>query len=78
MVSKLDEMLDSIKEGYKDDAFYIQVTNTAMKGWQKMDDLWYIGDCLLIPHVSNLHETLFHLAHDTLGHFGADKSYTSL
>ena len=40
--------------------------------------LWYIGDRLLIPRVTTLRETLFHLAHDTLGHFGADKSYASL
>jgi len=49
-----------------------------MKGWQQLNGLWYIGNRLLIPCVSDLRETLFQLAHDTLGHFGADKSYALL
>ena len=46
-----------------------------MKGWQQINGLWYIGDRLLIPRVT---KNLFKLAHDTLGHLGADKSYVSL
>ena len=38
----------------------------------------YIGDCLLIPRVADIRENLFRLAHDSLGHFGADKSYAAL
>jgi hypothetical protein len=49
-----------------------------MKGWQKRDGLWFLGSRLLIPCVDNLQETLFTLAHDALGHFGADKSYAAL
>jgi len=49
-----------------------------MAGWRQSNGLWYIGDCLLIPRVTAVRETLFRLAHDTLGHFGADKSYASL
>lgn len=71
-------ILESIKLGYKEDAFCIRVATTAMKGWQKVNGLWYIGDRLLVPRVSDLRETLFRLAHDALGHFGADKSYASL
>ena len=49
-----------------------------MNGWRKSNDLWYVGDWLLIPRVGNVREILFHLAHDTLGHFSADKSYAAL
>ena len=39
---------------------------------------WYVGDRLIIPRTGSLHETLFQLAHDVLGHFGFDKTYGSL
>ena len=39
------------------------------------NNLWYIGDHLLIPCFGIIQEYLFHLAHDTAGHFRADKSY---
>ena len=32
----------------------------------------------MIPRTGDVCENLFCLAHDTLGHFGADKSYTNL
>jgi len=54
------------------------VAASSMAGWRQSNGLWYIGDCLLIPRVTAVRETLFRLAHDTLGHFGADKSYASL
>ncbi len=45
---------------------------------REVNGLWYIGDRLLIPRTGNIHEQLFRLAHDSLGHFGADKAYGSL
>ena len=48
-----------------------------MKGWQLINGLWYIGHWLLIPRVTDICENLFRLAHDALGHFGADKSYAA-
>ena len=33
---------------------------------------------MIIPRTGNLHETLFILAHDVLGHFEFDKTYRSL
>ena len=44
----------------------------------KNNNFWFIGDWLVIPDVKNVKETLFHLTHNTLGHFGSDKSYSSL
>ena len=71
-------ILAKIKAGYVDDEFCKHVAATKMKGWQQINGLWYIGDRLLIPHVTDIRENLFRLAHDTLGHFGADKSYASI
>jgi len=71
-------ILAKVKAGYLTDEFCIRVASSSMKGWHQSNGLWYIGDRLLIPRVSDLRETLFQLAHDTLGHFGADKSYASL
>ena len=50
----------------------------GMPGIQLMNGLWYVGSRLIIPHVGDVRETLFHLAHDVLGHFGFDKTYGSL
>jgi RNase H-like domain found in reverse transcriptase/Reverse transcriptase (RNA-dependent DNA polymerase)/Integrase zinc binding domain len=73
-----NNILKMIRDGYEEDEFCKRVASSNMKGWTLSNGLWYIGDRLLIPRVTSLHETLFHLAHDTLGHFGADKSYASL
>ena len=43
------DIFNKIKAGYLEDEFCICVAKTAMKGWTKINDSWYIGDCLLIP-----------------------------
>jgi hypothetical protein len=40
--------------------------------------LWYIGDWLLVPQFCTIWEDLFWPAHNTSGHFGANKSYSTL
>lgn len=77
-ISTDQEILTMIKDGYREDEFCKRVATTNMTGWRQSNGLWYIGDRLLIPRVTSIRETLFRLAHDTLGHFGADKSYASL
>jgi hypothetical protein len=67
-----------IQESYCEEEFYKWVATMHMTGWRQSNGLWYIGDCLLIPRVTVIHETLFCLVHDMLGHFGADKLYASL
>ena len=71
-------ILESIKEGYKSNNFCIDLAQNGVPGAQLINNLWYIGDCLMIPRTGDVHENLFHLAHDTLGHFSADKSYANL
>ena len=73
-------VLADIIQGYKLDTFCKKVVESGsnMKGVRESNGLWYIGDRLLIPRVADIRENLFRLAHDCLGHFGANKSYTSL
>lgn len=37
-------------------------------------EILYLNERLVIPRKAHLCETIFHLAHDSLGHFGTDKS----
>jgi hypothetical protein len=73
-------ILCSIQEGYAKDDFCQKIISTAPTtlGISTSNGLWYIGDRLLIPRTSTLREDLFRLAHDTTGHFGADKCYATL
>jgi len=73
-------VLRTIQEGYNTDDFCKKVIATvgSMKGISQANGLWYIGDRLLIPRASSIQEDLFRLAHDSSGHFGADKSYATL
>jgi hypothetical protein len=73
-------ILCGIQDGYLEDEFCKKVMDPVfhMKGISSTNGLWYIGDCLIVPRVNNICKQLFHLAHDTSGHFGADKSYAAL
>ena len=77
-----DTLLAQIKQGYETDEFCIKLrTNLfSMKGnrVREADGLLYRDDHLIIPAVPRLRETLYHLAHDSLGHFGTEKSYKAL
>ena len=42
------------------------------------DGLWFLGDRLIIPADCGMHEQIFRLAHDTLGHFGFHKTYENI
>jgi len=49
-----------------------------MKAIKKVNGLWYVSDRLVIPQHGDIQDNLFHLAHDALGYFGADKCYATL
>jgi hypothetical protein len=80
MISADECFLKDVREGYKHDEFCQKLSSMdiSMPGIHFVNDLWYLGDRLVIPRYSTLHEDLFRLAHDSLGHFGADKSYASI
>ena len=80
-ISADKHLLQKIRGGYANDKW---IQNTLLKakdgmpGIQLTNGLWYVGNRLIIPHVGDIRETLFHLTHDVLGHFGFDKTYGSL
>jgi hypothetical protein len=69
------DILERIKARYLENEFCKCITAMSMKGWQLINGLWYIGQHL---HVTDIHENIFKMAHNCLGHFGLDKSYASL
>jgi Integrase zinc binding domain len=73
--------LDEIKTSYQEDNWITKTlveARPSLLGIKLVNGLWYVGDRLVIPHIGNVCETLFQLAHDVLGHFGFDKTYASL
>jgi hypothetical protein len=79
-ISTHADVLAEIKEGYKKDKFCSQLMEDGKStlGVREVNGLWYIGSRLLVPRTGSVRETLFRLAHDGAGHFGADKSYAAL
>ena len=69
-------ILRTIQDGYKLDEFCKKLISSAptTQGIHTANGLWYISDRLLIPRYGTIREDLFRLAHNTSGHFGADKS----
>ena len=49
-----------------------------VSGISARDGLLYVGDRLVIPRAADLREAVFRLAHDSLGHFGGEKSYLAI
>jgi hypothetical protein len=79
-ISADESFLNDVREGYKHDAFCQKLCSvgTSMPGVRTQHGLWYLGDRLIIPRFNTLREDLFRLAHDSLGHFGAEKSYANI
>lgn len=71
--------LQKIRDGYKSDPWCKKLRDAGtMVGYREENGLMYVGDRLIIPRSKDLRENLFHLAHDSLGHFGFEKSYATL
>ena len=71
--------LDDVRNGYTTDSWCVKLrTLVGQMGISERNGLLYIADRLVVPDVARLRESLFHLAHDALGHFGFDKSYAAL
>ncbi|KZP19163.1 hypothetical protein FIBSPDRAFT_676320, partial [Athelia psychrophila] len=47
-------VLEEIKAGYKMDSFCIKLKDAGMKDVRLINNLWYVGDRLVIPRVGNL------------------------
>ncbi|RDB23809.1 Retrovirus-related Pol polyprotein from transposon 17.6 [Hypsizygus marmoreus] len=77
------DVVKDIKEGYRIDEWMKKLlkdhqSGLTNSGFMLSDGLLYVGDRLIIPKHKSLHENLFRMAHDELGHFGGEKSYASL
>lgn len=75
-----EELLTLIKEGYAGDAWCAKLLDKGigLAGVSIRAGLLYVGDRLVVPRVAKVRELLYQLAHDSLGHFGCDKTYLSL
>ena len=79
-ISTDHHLLQEIKAGYAEDAWCKKLPK-ATPSWPELrleNGLWYVGNRLIIPQTGTICELLFQLAHDSLGHFGFDKTYGSL
>lgn len=77
-----ESLLRDITAGYQEDEFAQQLRKDiqagSIEGARDENGLLYVGQRLLIPNLPRIRELFYNLAHDTLGHFGFDKSYEAL
>ena len=77
-----ESLLRDITAGYQNDDFAKQLMKNikagSIEGAREENNLIYVGHRLLIPNIPHVRELFYNLAHDTLGHFGFDKSYEAL
>ena len=77
-----ESLLRDITAGYQNDEFAKQlwkdISTGSIEGAQEENNLLYVGRQLLIPNIPQIRELFYNLAHNTLGHFGFDKSYEAL
>ena len=78
LISTDTSVLHTIKSGYGSDPFCQKLGKVNVPGAKLINCLWYIRNHFLIMRVGNVQEQLYRLGHDTLGHFGFDKSYGTL
>lgn len=77
-ISQTDKLYNAIINGYNIDPWCVKAVATKMDGLEKRGRLLYYKNCLVIPHTGNLTCTLVSLAHNSLGHFGFDKTYAAM
>ena len=75
-----DTLVKEMREAYAKDPWCRQLLSAArgMPEVRVKDGLWFIGERLVVPGGCSAREDIFHIAHDTLGHFGFYKTYGSL
>ena len=79
-ISTDSKISEDIRVGYQSDPFCQRIMKNlgSVPGTKIVDGLIYIGSRLVVPRVGTIREDLFQMAHDSLGHFGAEKSYANL
>ena len=76
-ISAPANLLTEIRTGYQSDPFCVRMAanQASIPGCVECNGLWFLGSCLLVPHMGTIREDLFKMAHDASGHFGTDKLY---
>jgi hypothetical protein len=79
-ISADSKFLNDIWLSYASDPFCVKMigSKASFPSLTNVNDLWYVGDRLLVPKVTDVRESLFRFTHNLLGHFGADRSYAAL
>ena len=75
-----DKLITDIQSGYNTDP-WCQKLLSASKGMPELtvkNGLWFLGNRLIVPGGCGAREQIFHLTHDSLGHFGFFKSYENI
>lgn len=69
-----------IPQGYSEDSYCRRLFSLlgSLPNLVEKHILLFLSDRLVVPWVNQLRETLFHMAHNAAGYFGADKTYESL
>lgn len=75
-----DALIQEIQIGYNSNPFTQKLVCAApgMQNVHQENGFWFINKQLVMPDHTSLHEALFRLAHNNLGHFGTAKTYSSL
>ena len=62
-----------ILQGYSEDLYCRRLFSLlcSLPNLVKKDSLLFLSNCLVVPWINQLRETLFHMAHDVAGHFGS-------
>jgi hypothetical protein len=79
-ISADESFLQDIKSGHEHDDFCkkLSTVDCSIPGIKFVNNLWYIGNQLVISCYGTVCKDLFHHAYNTLGHFGSDKSYSAI
>ena len=74
------EFLQDIKSGYEQCPWSQKLISASpgMPNITKRDGIWLIDDRVMVPDFNNVRGRLFALAHDSLGHYGFAKTYSTL
>lgn len=75
-----EKLIMEIKEGYSSDPFTKALEDACpgMNNITNKDGFWFIGEYPVMPCLPHICKMLFQMAHSSLGHFGAHKSYEVL
>ena len=72
-----DALIQRIRESYASDPWCQKLLSAShgMPNLTVRNGLWYLNDRLIIPAGCGVQQEIFHIAHDTLRHFGFSKTY---